>query len=606
MNLPAQALLNRFAYLATTDGATKIGYDGAMLQALLDDAKAMASYTALRAYAGRANSVRITARGIGGHFVRDPSDTTGLDNGGTIIVDASGRIWKRVFDGYASVKWFGAKGDAVADDTPAFQAAINANLNATILVPDGAYNITSTLHVAYNNGTGKNSTSLLGMGLGSTLLWNGPNNTSMIHYEGTSAFAGAYSKTVIQGLFLKNQVNATGLIGIRLGNFGGSLGMQAGVANVTIQHNKLDGFSIGIQTEYESDGIQIVDNVISEYNSYGVYNTGSARCLISGNYFQFGNPGSIGVYCEYSTITVTDNLIQSSDSGVVGGIKLKDVNGFEVARNYIEFPYLSIQFAILLTNSRSGYIGSNVIQGFQGTDCIYIDGTSAQVNIGPNAFGFFGTAPNSLIRTLSGAADINVLGHQRFDGGTPPSTPILGTGYNFSFDSSYLLLGVGAYTGTPNPGVTAAASGVLNIGNNAAATGWAFMGFSRSGVSIGSITQSGTTAVAYNTSSDYRLKDNVQPMTGALAKLTALKPCTYTWKADGSAGEGFIAHELAAVVPQCVTGEKDATDEQGRPVYQGIDTSFLVATLTAALQEQQAIISQLRADVTELQARASA
>jgi hypothetical protein len=109
----------------------------------------------------------------------------------------------------------------------------------------------------------------------------------------------------------------------------------------------------------------------------------------------------------------------------------------------------------------------------------------------------------------------------------------------------------------------------------------------------GSITNNGTTT-AYNTSSDYRLKENIAPMTGALDKVAALKPCTYTWKADGSAGEGFIAHELAEVVPQCVTGEKDAVDADGKPQYQGVDTSFLVATLTAAIQEQQAIIESLK------------
>jgi hypothetical protein len=84
-------------------------------------------------------------------------------------------------------------------------------------------------------------------------------------------------------------------------------------------------------------------------------------------------------------------------------------------------------------------------------------------------------------------------------------------------------------------------------------------------------------------------------MTGALAKVALLKPCTYKWNVDGSNGEGFIAHELAQVVPNAVTGEKDAVDEDGNPEYQGIDTSFLVATLTAAIQEQQAIIESLKA-----------
>ncbi len=123
--------------------------------------------------------------------------------------------------------------------------------------------------------------------------------------------------------------------------------------------------------------------------------------------------------------------------------------------------------------------------------------------------------------------------------------------------------------------------------------------FRRQGNTVGSVSVT-TTATAYNTSSDYRLKEDVLQMTGALARVAALKPVTYKWKSDGSDGEGFIAHELQAVVPDCVTGEKDAVDAEGNPVYQGIDTSFLVATLTAAIQEQQALIAALQADVAAL------
>jgi hypothetical protein len=119
---------------------------------------------------------------------------------------------------------------------------------------------------------------------------------------------------------------------------------------------------------------------------------------------------------------------------------------------------------------------------------------------------------------------------------------------------------------------------------------------------VGSIQTNGSTT-AYNTSSDYRLKENVQPMSNALAKVAALKPVTYTWKVDGSAGEGFIAHELAEIVPQCVGGDKDAVDADGNPVYQGVDTSFLVATLTKAIQEQQQMIETLQAKVAALEAK---
>jgi hypothetical protein len=120
-----------------------------------------------------------------------------------------------------------------------------------------------------------------------------------------------------------------------------------------------------------------------------------------------------------------------------------------------------------------------------------------------------------------------------------------------------------------------------------------------SGISVGTISVT-TTATAYNTSSDYRLKENIAPMTGGLAVVSALKPVTYDWKVGGSS-QGFIAHELAEVVPDCVTGEKDAVDAEGNPVYQGIDTSFLVATLTAAIQELNAKVEAQAVRIAQLE-----
>ena len=120
------------------------------------------------------------------------------------------------------------------------------------------------------------------------------------------------------------------------------------------------------------------------------------------------------------------------------------------------------------------------------------------------------------------------------------------------------------------------------------------MQFVYNGTQVGSIVNNSSLTV-YNTSSDYRLKNTIAPMTGALAKVAQLKPVTYKWNVDGSDGQGFIAHELAEVCPHAVTGEKDAVNEDGSIKPQGIDVSFLVATLTAAIQEQQAIIESLKA-----------
>jgi hypothetical protein len=130
------------------------------------------------------------------------------------------------------------------------------------------------------------------------------------------------------------------------------------------------------------------------------------------------------------------------------------------------------------------------------------------------------------------------------------------------------------------------ANGLISVRRDVTSTADQIIFYNPNGL-VGRIETTGS-ATSYTTSSDYRLKNTIAPMTGALAKVALLKPCTYKWNADGSDGEGFIAHELAEVVPQCVTGAKDAVDEEGNPQYQGIDTSFLVATLTAAIQELNA------------------
>jgi hypothetical protein len=182
-------------------------------------------------------------------------------------------------------------------------------------------------------------------------------------------------------------------------------------------------------------------------------------------------------------------------------------------------------------------------------------------------------------------------------------------GSKLAIDSSgNLLVGTTSAAGTSvGSGFQVQSNGgtgsTINIGHpSSAGSGFSYALFAYNNGFIGSIGQSGTTAVAYNTTSDYRLKENITPLTSALARIVALKPCTYTWKsAPDEVGEGFIAHELAEVCPQAVTGEKDAVDAEGNPQYQGIDTSFLVATLTAAIQEQQAIIESLTARVVALE-----
>jgi hypothetical protein len=122
------------------------------------------------------------------------------------------------------------------------------------------------------------------------------------------------------------------------------------------------------------------------------------------------------------------------------------------------------------------------------------------------------------------------------------------------------------------------------------------------GTEVGSISTLTGTSTAYVTTSDYRLKEDVQPMAGSVDRLMALKPVNFAWKVHGSRVDGFLAHEAQEVVPECVTGEKDAVDKDGKPKYQGIDQSKLVPLLTAALQEALTEIADLKARVAALEA----
>ena len=109
--------------------------------------------------------------------------------------------------------------------------------------------------------------------------------------------------------------------------------------------------------------------------------------------------------------------------------------------------------------------------------------------------------------------------------------------------------------------------------------------------------------VQYNTSSDYRLKENITPINDAVSRLKELKPNRFSWKEGPSdyKVDGFIAHELAKVIPEAVSGEKDAVDENNEPAYQGIDQAKVVPLLTAALQEAISKIEQLETRIQKLE-----
>jgi hypothetical protein len=252
---------------------------------------------------------------------------------------------------------------------------------------------------------------------------------------------------------------------------------------------------------------------------------------------------------------------------------------------------------------------------------------------GDHALGFTGYSGNSATQIFSIRND----GNSNVYINTQNSVPLnfgVSTGTTFGSTTSHMRIDsngrvminqtAGATTNTvlEVKGIASAVLSRWQIGTDG------FKGFqfvnAAGATEVGSIVINNA-STTYATSSDYRLKEDITPMKDALTTVAALKPVAYKWKATGEATQGFIAHELQAIVPECVVGEKDAVqeeqyevtpavkDEEGNtiteavmgtrtvPAYQGIDTSFLVATLTAAIQEQQALITALTTRITALE-----
>lgn len=200
-------------------------------------------------------------------------------------------------------------------------------------------------------------------------------------------------------------------------------------------------------------------------------------------------------------------------------------------------------------------------------------------------------------------------------------------------DSTNNRVGVGTTgnVGTASARINTVFNGVAEFGaafkTSYGSAGSTFVQFvNSSGAAQGSIYANATNTTSYNTTSDYRLKSNVAPLTGCIDRLKQLKPSTWTWIQDGSHGEGFLAHEAQEVVSESATGTKDAMrleeyeitpaviNDEGVettaavmgtrevPEYQGIDQSKLVPLLTSALQEAIAKIESLETRVSALEA----
>ena len=164
--------------------------------------------------------------------------------------------------------------------------------------------------------------------------------------------------------------------------------------------------------------------------------------------------------------------------------------------------------------------------------------------------------------------------------------------------SGNALFGISSIPDVGDNGISLTTAGIAGIARFARSgtSNNQLLQFYNNNGSVGNISTNGS-ATAYNTSSDYRLKENVVEMTGATERLKQLQPKRFNFIADADTTvDGFLAHEVSSIVPEAISGTKDAVDEDGNPKYQGIDQSKLVPLLVKTIQELEARITALESE----------
>ena len=375
--------------------------------------------------------------------------------------------------------------------------------------------------------------------------------------------------------------------------------VSSGTSNTAVGLNSMQNLSTGNWNTAAGVNSMYFSNVASACSYFGVeagYNTSG------------GNNTGVGFQALYAVQGASGNTAIGSQAGryITGtGNTFVGTNcDATSAGNFYDYC-LGIGYAAICTGANSIAIGRSASAA---ANCFDLRFGNAQRMVGDanGQFGINEASPGAQLQITSGSASrkglivkaaasatANIVEVQNSSGTALISVDSTGRVF---FNTTTVRNG-----GQASLDFNGSAAAGYAVNDTSSSHGSPLVSFLTGGTIRCSITNNNNTGVSYNTTSDYRLKTNVLPMTGGLQKALALKPKTWTWTQNNTPGEGFVAHELADVIPCAVTGDKDAVDADGNPKYQGVDTSFVVATLTAAIQELNAKVEALEARLLALE-----
>ena len=299
--------------------------------------------------------------------------------------------------------------------------------------------------------------------------------------------------------------------------------------------------------------------------------------------------------------TARENL-GNNTSGVAQQIQLEGTSAITSSMSLIRNSNDGADGGIILGKTRGTSVGSNTVvqagDDLGALNFVGADGTSLQFGAAITASVESGVGNDDMpacLKFFTNGGSTSMSERMRIDSSgnlLKNTTSTIATGSNSDTGIQLGANNQATFMATGGPAVLIARNG---------STGEAVRFGNQGNGDVGSIDVT-TSSTSYNTSSDYRLKENATAISDGITRLKTLKPYRFNFIIDpDKTVDGFLAHEVTAV-PEAITGTKDEVDSDNNPIYQGIDQSKLVPLLTAALQEAVAKIEVLETKVAVLEA----
>lgn len=381
-----------------------------------------------------------------------------------------------------------------------------------------------------------------------------------------------------------------------LASFSGSISAKD---SITINYPSINPVNLPLLNVYASSQQSVYGQIQNLYSGVSastdltIYNN-------LGNYLDIGIASSTYDGSKYSPkfdiVNSNDSYVYSTSANLALGSATGNVTvfagGTTKTNKIASFNSDGTStFTGNITSSGTGTFNTNVTIGGAGSNYY---GDSNNLAVRPTSGYFCVQPPNGLTTAFSVNPTLNsLIGAACF-------------GSNGSFNPNTLVT-----IGSTNNSISANRLYIAGYGNNlgygiifrsASDSATVAQFLNASGTQVGYISTSGATTT-YGTNSDYRLKTNFEPLTGALNRISELPVYRFNWlnNLNGNKVDGFIAHEAQTIIPEAVTGEKDAVNEDGSINPQGIDQSKIVPLLAASIKELLTIVQSQSATINDLQ-----